>query len=161
MEEKQPSVEEISVPQKDLLPEETRDNSWKSEQIGALSAALSMAQSEMKGAAKNMKNDFFGSGYADLHSVIEASFPYLNKHGLSVVQGNEPIPGHVLVTTTLLHRSGQWMRSKVRVPLEKTTAHGLGSAITYGRRYGLSAMVGIAQMDDDGNSISNLNNKER
>ena len=161
MEEKQPSVGEISVLQKDLSPEETRDNSWKSEQIDALAAALAMAQSEMKGAAKNKENDFFESGYADLHSVIEASFPHLTRHGLCVVQGNEPIAGHVLVTTTLLHKSGQWMRSQVRVPLGKPTAHGLGSAITYGRRYGLSAIVGIAQMDDDANSISNLNNKER
>ena len=154
MEEKKPSVEEISVPQNNLLPEETRDNSWKSEQINELAGALSMAQSEMKGAAKNKENDFFGSGYADLHSVIESSLPYLSTHGLSIVQGNEPIAGHVLVTTTLLHKSGQWIRSKVRIPLEKPTAHGLGQAITYGRRYGLSAMVGISPMDDDGNSIS-------
>ena len=52
-----------------------------------------------------------------------------------------------------MHSSGQWIRSKVKLPLAKVDAQGVGSAITYGRRYGLSSMVGIAQFDDDANSI--------
>ena len=56
-------------------------------------------------------------------------------------------------STTLMHSSGQWLRSKIKLPLSKVDAQGVGAAVTYGRRYGLSAMVGIAQYDDDANSI--------
>jgi hypothetical protein len=55
----------------------------------------------------------------------------------------------------LLHESGQWIKSKLKMPIEKVTAQSIGSTITYGRRYGLSAITGIAQYDDDGNSVSN------
>ena len=134
--------------------EERRKDEWKSENIDKLATALSKAQSEMEGAKKESTNPFFKSSYADLHSVIKSSFPYLTKNGLSISQGNEMIQGAVCVTTTLLHSSGQWIRSKVKLPLEKKNAQGIGTAITYGRRYGLSAMVGIAQYDDDAQSIS-------
>ncbi len=127
---------------------------WKSEKIDKLAAALSKAQSEMKGAEKKSVNPFFNSGYADLHTVIESSFPSLTKYGLSVIQGNEAKPGEFFVTTMLLHESGQWIRSKLKMPIEKVTAQSIGSTITYGRRYGLSAITGIGQYDDDGNAAS-------
>ena len=131
-----------------------RHDEWKSNQIDQLAAALAKAQSEMEGAKKESTNPFFKSSYADLHAVIKSSFPYLSKNGLSVSQGNEVIKGAVCVTTTLMHASGQWMRSKIKLPLAKVDAQGVGAAVTYGRRYGLSAMVGIAQYDDDAQSIS-------
>ena len=131
-----------------------RSDEWKSPEIDKLAAALAKAQSEMEGAKKDSKNPFFNSNYADLHAVIKSSFPYLSKNGLSVSQGNEVIKGAVCVTTTLMHASGQWMRSKIKLPLAKVDAQGVGAAVTYGRRYGLSAMVGIAQYDDDAQSIS-------
>ena len=131
-----------------------RSDEWKSPEIDKLAEALAKAQAEMEGAKKESVNPFFKSNYADLHAVIKSSFPYLSKHGLSVTQGNEMIMGAVCVTTTLMHSSGQWIRSKVKLPLAKKDAQGVGSAITYGRRYGLSAIVGIAQYDDDAQSIS-------
>ena len=131
-----------------------RHDEWKSNQIDQLAAALAKAQSEMEGAKKESTNPFFKSSYADLHAVIKSSFPYLSKNGLSVSQGNEVIKGAVCVTTTLMHASGQWMRSKIKLPLAKVDAQGVGAAVTYGRRYGLSAMGGIAQYDDDAQSIS-------
>ena len=130
------------------------DSTWKSDKIDKLAAALSKAQSEMKGAEKKSVNPFFNSGYADLHTVIESSFPSLTKHGLSVIQGNESSPGEFFITTKLLHESGQWIKSKLKMPIEKVTAQSIGSTITYGRRYGLSAISGIAQYDDDGNAVS-------
>ena len=135
-------------------PEKAIPEVWKSEYIDKLAEALAKAQSELDGAAKKSTNPFFNSGYADLHEVISSTFPHLSKYGLSIVQGNEMIPKAVCVTTTLLHESGQWIRSKVKLPLEKINAQGVGSAITYGRRYGLAAMVGVAQKDDDGNLSS-------
>jgi len=134
--------------------QERRREEWKSPEIDKLASSLSKVQSELEGAKKESTNPFFNSNYADLHSVIKASFPLLSKNGLSVTQGNEMIPGAVCVTTTLMHSSGQWIRSKVKLPLEKKNAQGVGSAVTYGRRYGLSAIVGVAQYDDDGNYIS-------
>tara|TARA_R110002020_G_scaffold227539_16_gene438211 strand:+ start:450 stop:935 length:486 start_codon:yes stop_codon:yes gene_type:complete len=130
-----------------------RTNGWKSAEIDKLAGALAKAQSELEGAKKESTNPFFKSNYADLHAVITSAFPYLSKNGLSVSQGNEIIPGAVCVTTLLMHSSGQWLRSKIKLPLSKVDAQGVGAAITYGRRYGLSAIVGIAQYDDDANSI--------
>ena len=143
-------VEETSVPQ---IEETITQDSWKSDKIDKLAGALAKAQGELDGAAKKSTNPFFQSGYADLHEVISSTFPHLSKNGLSVSQGNEIIPNAICVTTTLMHASGQWLRSKVKLPLAKVDAQGVGAAITYGRRYGLSAIVGIAQYDDDANSI--------
>jgi hypothetical protein len=125
----------------------------QSGKIDKLAGALAKAQSEMKGAQSKSSNPFFKSSYADLHTVIESSIPYLSKNGLSIVQGNRyGADNGFYVTTTLLHESGQWMRSEIRMPIGgKKDAHAVGGAMTYGRRYGLSAMVGIAQFDDDGN----------
>ena len=141
-----PSINEVSVENTEV---------WKSTALDKLATALSKAQSEMKGAEKKSINPFFKSGYADLHTVIESSFPSLTKYGLSVIQGNESKPGEFFVTTMLLHESGQWIKSKLKMPIEKATAQCIGSVITYGRRYGLSAITGIAQYDDDGNVASN------
>ena len=142
-------VEEIAVP----------NNDWKSDKLDKLAGALAKAQSEMKGAEKKSTNPFFNSGYADLHAVIQACLPALTKYGLSVVQGNDYCTKTTgfYVTTTLLHESGQWIKSEIRMPIGgKSDAQAVGSSMTYGRRYGLSAMTGIAQFDDDGNATRGL-----
>ena len=85
-------MEELNEKIQVTTPEDIEDKyieEWKSEQVGALASALAKAQSEMKGATKKSVNPFFKSNYADLHSVIESSFPYLSKHGLAVIQGND------------------------------------------------------------------------
>ena len=149
-------MEDTTTSVKNLDPQKNVDHKevWKSDKVDKLASALSKAQSEMKGAEKKSVNPFFNSGYADLHTVIESSFPHLTKYGLSVIQGNESSPGEFFVTTMLLHESGQWIKSKLKMPIEKVTAQSIGSTITYGRRYGLSAITGITQYDDDGNAVS-------
>ena len=142
----------IIVPE--TIVEEENLCDWKSDKIDKLASALAKAQGEMDGATSKSTNPFFKSNYADLHTVIMSAIPYLSKNGLSISQGNEIIPSAVCVTTTLLHESGQWLRSKIKLPMEKVNAQGVGAATTYGRRYGLAEMVGIAQKDDDANSIS-------
>ena len=132
----------------------------QSGKIDKLATALAKAQGEITGARKTSKNPFFKSDYADLYECIEATRPVLSKHGLSIVQTNDGV--HLIgntvflhVGTMLMHTSGQWIRSYVPLPIDTpVNAHKLGSAMTYGRRYGLSAMVGIAQMDDDGNAAT-------
>ena len=145
---------EDTIPKGNTDPHTNTPEIWKSENIEKLASALSKAQSEIKGAEKKSTNPFFNSGYADLHTVIESSFPFLTKHGLSVIQGNDGKPGEFYVTTMLLHSSGQWVKSKLKMPVEKATAQSIGSTITYGRRYGLSAICGISQNDDDVNAAS-------
>lgn len=58
----------------------------------------------------------------------------------------------VEIETTLLHTSGEFMCDVLWVPCGKNDAQGLGSAITYGRRYALMAVAGVAPVDDDGNA---------
>ncbi len=124
----------------------------QSEQINELVSALSKAQGEMTPAIKDSKNPFFKSSYADLSSIWNSCKDPLSKHGLAVVQTMDTQEGQFVLLTTLAHSSGQWMRSCLPILSEKNNAQGLGSAITYMRRYALSAIVGITcDDDDDGN----------
>ena len=128
----------------------------KSESLKELATALSKAQGEMKGAMKDAANPFFKSKYADLASVVEAIRTAFAKNGLSYVQTVEPSEkDEVRVETVLMHSSGEWLSSGVlALPVSKSDAQGFGSALTYARRYSLSAACGVAPEDDDGNAAS-------
>ncbi len=123
-----------------------------SSEIGELAKALAAAQGEMTAAAKDASNPHFKSRYATLASVWDAIRGPLSRNGLSVSQVLETPdagPG-VIVRTILLHTSGQWICSRYVMPIpDKLTPQAVGSAITYARRYALSAIVGIAPNDDD------------
>ena len=126
-----------------------------SEAINELCTALSKAQAEMTGAKRDSANPFFKSSYADLASVRDACLGALNKHGLSVTQWPRLVSSGegawiVEVETVLTHSSGQFMRDTLAVPVTKADAQGVGSAITYARRYALGAVAGVAPADDDG-----------
>lgn len=135
-----------------------------SQQINEIATALSKAQSEIEGAVKDVRNDFFKSKYADLHGVWDACRDALVKNGLSVVQttetplnpfGGEKVDdGYITVVTRLMHSSGQWIQGRLRMKPTKPDPQAVGSCITYARRYALAAIVGVAQMDDDGNAAS-------
>lgn len=129
-----------------------------SENITELAAAMSKAQGEITGALKDSANPFFKSKYADLASCWDACRAALSKNGLAVVQGPDSVTGTgdtaTYLVTTLLHSSGQWMRSSLLVTPKDDTPQAMGSALTYARRYALTSMVGIAQVDDDGNAAS-------
>ena len=118
----------------------------KSESIAALSAALSKAQGEMRGAVKDSSNPFFKSRYADLASVIEAAREPLAKNGLAVIQLITETGG---VETVLTHSSGEWISSTIQLTPKTNTPQDAGSCITYARRYSYAAIVGLAQVDDD------------
>lgn len=131
-----------------------------SEEIKDLSAALAKAQGELENAAKNATNPHFRNNYADLATILNVVRPVLAKHGLAVSQHPAFCEGMVHVTTLLSHSSGQWMQSCVSSPVGKADAQGVGSAITYCRRYSLAAIAGISQEDDDGNAASRKEVKE-
>jgi hypothetical protein len=132
-------------------------------EINELAKALSDAQGEMTAAAKDATNPHFKSRYATLASVWDAIRKPLTANGLSVSQILEAEPGGVAVRTMLLHSSGQWLASRYVMPVgERLTPQAMGSAITYARRYALSAIVGIApDDDDDGNAASDQPRVER
>ncbi len=129
--------------------------------ISEISAALVTAQGELENATKGNVNPAYRSKYADLTACLDVVRPCFAKHGLAVVQGIErsTVDGCIDVTTRLIHKSGQWMESTATLPLGKRDAQGVGAAATYGRRYGLTAMAGLGQEDDDGNSASNVKPK--
>ncbi|MBA3622977.1 MAG: ERF family protein [Methylibium sp.] len=124
----------------------------KSDSITELATSLAKAQAKIRGAAKDAANPHFKSRYADLASVWESCRDALTANGLSVVQGASANGAQVTVTTMLLHSSGQWIEDALTVPAQQANAQGIGSAITYARRYALAAMVGVAPDDDDGES---------
>ena len=57
----------------------------------------------------------------------------------------------IVVTTRIMHSSGEWIEGDCILPPTKADAQGYGSAITYAKRYGLQAMAGVPSVDDDGN----------
>jgi hypothetical protein len=128
----------------------------QSETIGHLATALAEAQSEIENAIKNAKNPHFKNNYADLAEVINTVRPTLTKHGLAFIQlpGYEAEFGVVTVTTVLTHKSGEWISGVAGAPAPKKDPQGVGSAVTYLRRYALAALTGIAQEDDDGETAS-------
>jgi hypothetical protein len=125
-----------------------------SEQLNELAGALSKAQAMLRGAVKDSTNPHFKSRYADLASCWDACREALAANGLSVVQLPEGNGGVVEMTTMLLHTSGQWIACTGCFTATKADPQGLGSCITYARRYQLCAIVGISPEDDDGNAAS-------
>lgn len=126
-----------------------------SQNIGELAKALSVAQSQIKPAIKESENPFFRSKYADLASVWDVCREPLSKNGLSVSQLISDGDDVVTVVTLLMHVSGQWLESELSLVPKDKTPQGVGSAITYARRYALSAIVGVStEDDDDGNRAS-------
>ena len=123
----------------------------QSPEIKDLAAALAKAQSKIKGAVKDSNNPFFNSQYADLASVWDACREQLTTNGLAVTQAMDVHSDGktAVIITTLMHVSGQWTNSMLPIVTEKNTPQGIGSAITYMRRYALAALVGVPQIDDD------------
>lgn len=126
-----------------------------SESITNLATALAIVQGQMKHAAKSAENPFFKSNYADLAGVTDACRTLLAGQGLSVIHGAESADGlMVCVTCRLMHKTGEWIESALTLRPTKADPQGMGSAITYARRYTLAAIVGVATEDDDGNAAS-------
>lgn len=124
----------------------------RSDTIKELAAALAKAQGEIEGAVKGKENPHFRSKYADLGAVWEACRGPLSKNGLSIMQLPRADHATVEVETIILHESGEWISDTLALVASKQDAQGIGSAITYARRYALMAAVGIAPEDDDGNA---------
>ena len=140
----------------------------RSESITEINKALNNFHKEVKQPFKDKNNPFYKSKYVPLENVAEAIDKTSTKFGLTYTQypvSNEK--GEVGVATILHHESGEYMEyPPLMVKPEKNTPQGVGSAITYSRRYSLSTVFGItSDQDDDGNEASgkrsNQNNQRQ
>ena len=133
----------------------------KSDTLGKLAPALVNAQASMAGAKKSAANPFFKSKYANLEEVIQVVKSAFADNGLSFVQFPVSEEGHAGVETIIMHESGEFIANQFLLKCAKGDPQGMGSAITYARRYGLQSACGIPSEDDDGNAASAPMTKER
>ncbi len=123
-----------------------------SENINEIAKALSLVQSKIGKASKDKDNPFFKKKYADLESIWDVARDILPEFGLAVAQLMGGTAANPVVITLLIHISGQWFQGRHQMQSRKPEdPQVVGSLITYGRRYGLAAILGIVQSDDDGN----------
>lgn len=133
-----------------------------SEHIGKLAEALAKAQGKFENPVRNRRVHVVtksGSGYdfhyATLDRILEQVRPILSENGLAVIQAAETKEGRVIVTSRLAHSSDEWIESELSLKPEDDDPQKCGSAITYGKRYLLTSMLGIAaDEDDDGNAAA-------
>lgn len=125
----------------------------QTEDIKDLVAALAKAQGKMEPAKFNKVNPHFKNRYADFTSCMDACRVPLSENGLSIMQYCETINEKLTLVTMLAHTSGQWIKSHFPLNPAKMDSQSIGSAMTYAKRYSLSAMLGIVsdeEEDDDG-----------
>lgn len=144
--------------------------SWKmSSSIAELVTALAKAQLKFKPILKKDTNPAFHAKYSDLPTLIAATQVALAENSLVVMQMTRSEFGAedtkmLTITTMLAHGSGQWIATDLTLPAmmrDRFDAQSVGSAITYGRRYSLQAMLGVAaDSDDDGNKAAGIGSKE-
>jgi len=107
----------------------------------------------MKPAIYNKINPHFKSRYADFSSCMDACRLPLAENGLAIIQSCETIDGKLNLVSMLAHISGQWMKSEFPIITTKMDSQGIGSAMTYAKRYSLCGLIGIVadeEGDDDG-----------
>lgn len=114
--------------------------------------ALAKAQQEMGKALKKATNPHFRKQYADLGNVQEACLDAFHANGFAVFQPTGHDDLGMFVKTVLAHDTGETLECRTPLIVDKNNMQGLGSAITYARRYGLLCMSGVAPEDDDGNA---------
>lgn len=151
------SVDEAQVEPAPLARIEAPGEIEFSESLANIAKALIRAQSSMDEVFKDSTNPHFRSKYAALPACLNAVKPALLANGIALVQAptSSLDASVVYVTTMFLHESGEWMRCRLGLQPQKEDPQGAGSAITYGRRYTLLAMCGVApEDDDDGNAAS-------
>lgn len=126
----------------------------KSDEIEKLAAAVCKLQQEVKDAKATADNPFFHSKYADLKTVLDAVRKPLADNELALIQFPVSRSDGAGVLNVLLHSSGQYIAEDVILSVVKNDPQGMGSAITYARRYSIQAIAGIATEDDDANEAS-------
>ena len=123
-----------------------------SETIGALTTALIAVQGELPKIVKDklVQGAKFSYRYVSLDTVMPEALAILNRHGMAITQTvGTGEGGGTTLSTTLLHKSGEWLTDTQPLLLAQEDPQAQGSAITYARRYGLMSALGIVAEDDD------------
>lgn len=117
-----------------------------------LATALAAAQAEFGTVPQNGFNPYHKTKYSTMEDYINAAKPILAKHGLSISQMPNLVEGQFVLTTILMHKSGDNLVSNQPIFSAKQDAQSMGSAITYARRYSYGSVLGMASGDyeDDG-----------
>lgn len=125
-----------------------------SDKTDIIAPCLLEAQRAMPALKRTGENTHFKSTYVTLDTLLATVRPVLSKHGIILLQSTEDADdAGMTVTTRLLHASGQWVESGIRLPLAAPSPQAAGSASSYGRRYSLEAILGLTGTeDDDGNT---------
>lgn len=148
---------------------------FQSECLSKIAPDLVKAQAGINGVAKDGNNPIFRSKYITLDSILLAVRPVLSQCNIFLSQSvQNHTESEITVRSTLIHSSGEWIANEVSVPVnpiinkdgkvQPVDAHRVGSAITYGRRYSLSALLAIGEAsdtDDDGNNASGYQNQSQ
>jgi hypothetical protein len=125
----------------------------KSSSLKNIAAALIAFHEKVDKIPKDAKNPFFKSTYASLSNILESIKKPLIESGLTVCQF--PSGDHGLDTIIIHAASGEFLQSDYIMKPAKDDPQGMGSAITYQRRYALAAALGLnIDDDDDGNAAS-------
>lgn len=135
----------------------------KSESIKSIATALCSFQAELpiisldREVEVTMKSGGkYKFSYATIRHIVETVKPLLAKYKLSYTQLLEP---DGTVRTILMHESGEYLISSLLIKGDQTP-QGIGSAITYAKRYSLSSILGIIADDDDDGNIAEGNKFE-
>lgn len=121
----------------------------------ALLQALCAAVPDISNPRKDSKNPHYRSTYASLEAVLDAVTIPLQRHGLILTQTLRSSAGAVELVTTLWHaESGQHIESAVPLNPAKADPQGVAAATTYYRRLAIKTLLGLAEVDDDGNEAS-------
>lgn len=124
-----------------------------------LFTALSKAQGKINAVSKDAKNPFFKSNYATLAAYIEQARPVLAENGLCVIQMMQTTEKGIELVTTIGHSSGASISGSVLMNPTKNDPQGLGSCISYFRRYCYAAALGMVADDDDGHQATHTEQK--
>lgn len=120
------------------------DNTFHKDLVAALG--------ELPHISFDSQNPYFNAQYLSLAGILNAVRPILRKHNLGVIQDirTDSASKELCVRTSIIHASGQKLESsEARFPIPQFTPQGLGSVISYAKRYQLQTLLGIAGQDDD------------
>jgi len=148
---------------------------FHSDSLSSIAPDLVKVQAGINGVAKDGNNPIFRSKYITLDSILLSVRPVLSQYNIFLSQSVQShTDTEITVRSTLIHASGEWIANEVSVPVnpiinrdgkvQPVDAHRVGSAITYGRRYSLSALLAIGEAsdtDDDGNTASGYQNQSQ
>lgn len=137
-----------------------------SEQIGEFADAFAKAQAAMTNPGRNRPVEVktkdggkYGFAYATFDAILEVARPALAANGIGYVQAPVYDGRELVLMTTLIHSSGQWLEVPMPIIGAWSNPQQFGSALTYAKRYGFCAAVGITPQEDDDDGAAAAGNQ--